>query len=93
MSNTDWLIVVPAIPAVPIFITWWLPWERGIPWGKLPKAILGPYALYLFFVACHFDEHLTQWWAYIWLAIAGVVVSIMALVEKAKGKGTRSEKL
>ncbi len=50
MSAIDWLILAPAIPAIPIFVTWWLPWER-IPWAKLPKAVVGPYALYLFFVA------------------------------------------
>ena len=84
MSGLDWLIVAPAIPVAPIFATWWLPWEKWIPWGKLPKALLGPYALYLFFVACHFDEHLKHWWAYIWLAFAGLIVSVMAVIEKAK---------
>jgi hypothetical protein len=92
MSTLDWLIVAPAIPVAPIFVTWRLPWERWIPWGKLPKAALGPYALYLFFVACHFDEHFKHWWAYVWLAIAGVVVSVMAFVERVKGKA-ETEKL
>ena len=83
MSNLDWLIVAPAIPVAPIFVTWWLPWERWIPWGRLPKAVLGPYALYLFFVGYHFD-HLEHWWAYIWLAIAGVILTVMALRQGIK---------
>jgi hypothetical protein len=87
MSNIDWLILAPAIPAIPVFATWYLPWERWIPWGKLPKAVAGPYALYLFFVAFHFDDNHRYWWLYYgWLAIAGVVVSVMAVVEKVEGR-------
>src|ERR1700746_1697771 len=67
MSNIDWLILAPAIPAIPVFATWYLPWERWIPWGKLPKAIAGPYALYLFFVAFHFDDNHRYWWLYYFL--------------------------
>ncbi len=87
MSAIDWLILAPAIPAIPIFATWMLPWERWIPWAKLPKAILGPYVLYLFFVAFHFDDSHRYWWLhYGWLAIAGVVVSVMAVIEKVEGR-------
>jgi hypothetical protein len=50
----DALIVAPVLPLVPILATWWLPWENWIPWGKLPKAILGPYLLYASFVSWHF---------------------------------------
>jgi hypothetical protein len=54
MSALDWLILAPAIPVMPVFVMWWLPWEKWIPWAKLPKAIVGPYALYLFFVGVPF---------------------------------------
>jgi len=90
MSTIDWLILAPAIPAIPIFVAWWLPWERWIPWPRLPKAIIGPYALYLFFVAFHFDDNHRYWWLYYgWLAIAGVVVSVMAVVEKVEGRAAK----
>ena len=93
MSAIDWLILAPAIPAMPIFATWMLPWERWIPWAKLPKAVLGPYMLYLFFVALHFDDNHRYWWLYYgWLAITGLVVSIMAVVEKVKQTVERSQK-
>ena len=87
MSTIDWLIMAPAIPAIPVFVTWYLPWERWIPWKKLPKAVVGPYALYLFFVAFHFDDNHRYWWLYYgWLAIAGVAVSAMAVVENVDGR-------
>jgi hypothetical protein len=55
--------------------------------AKLPKAVFGPYMLYLFFVAFHFDDNLRYWWLYYgWLAIAGVVVSVMAVIEKVEGR-------
>jgi len=92
MSAIDWLIVAPAVPVAPIFVTWWLPWETWIPWAKLPKALLGPYALYLFFVGCHFDEHLGHLWYYIWLAIAGVFLSVTAVIEKVNGSHTTTRK-
>ena len=89
MSTIDWVTIAPAIPAIPVFVTWYLPWERWIPWRKLPKAVVGPYALYLFFVAFHFDNHRYGWLYYGWLAIAGVVVSIMAVVEKVEGRAEK----
>jgi hypothetical protein len=58
-----------------------------MPWAKLPKAAVGPYALYLFFVAFHFDDNHRYWWLYYGgLAIAGVIVSVMAFVEFVKGE-------
>jgi hypothetical protein len=51
----------------------------------VPKVVLGSYALYLFFVAVHFDDNHRLWWLYYgWLVIVGVVVSIMAVVENFK---------
>ena len=91
MTAIDCLILAPAIPVIPIFVT--LPWERWIPWAKLPKAVVGPYALYLFFVAFHFDDNDRYWWLYYgWLAIAGVVVSILAVAEKIKRKQDQPQK-
>jgi hypothetical protein len=93
MSAVDWLILAPAIPVIPIFVTWYLPWERWISWESLPKSFVGPYALYLFFVAFHFDANHRLWWLYYgWLAIAGVIVSVMAVVEKVKGKVQQRQK-
>ena len=50
--------------------------------------------LYLFFVAFHFDDNHRNWWLYYgWLAIAGVVVSAMAVIEKVEGRmGKRPER-
>ena len=93
MSTLDWLILAPAIPAVPVFATWYFPWEKWIPWKKLPKAVVGPYALYLFFVAFHFDDNHRYWWLYYgWLAIAGVVVSFMAFFDWVKEKDGRPDR-
>lgn len=90
MSTTDWLILAPTIPAIPIFATRMLPWERWIPWAKLPKSVFGPYLLYLFFVAFHFDDNHRYWWLYYgWLAIAGVVVTIMAVIEKIEARAQK----
>jgi hypothetical protein len=61
--------------------------------GKVAKGVAGPYALYLFFVAFHFDDtHRRGWLYYGWLAIAGVVMSVMAVVEKVKPKVEKPQK-
>jgi hypothetical protein len=83
MSTLDVLILVPAIPALLFCITWALPWERWIPWKKIPKLLLGPYALYLSFVAWHFWE-LDHWWVFVLLLIVGVVLCVLGIVEKVK---------
>jgi hypothetical protein len=81
MSGLDVLIVAPVVPLAPLLITWWLPWERWIPWGKLPKAVLGPYLLYVAFAAWHFAF---GWFVVLVTVVAGTVLSIMAFLEKVK---------
>lgn len=80
MTTLDVLIAIPVIPLAPMVITWWLPWEQWIPWGKLPKIVLGPYVLYAGFAAWHF--HFSDWFV-LMVIIAGVILTIMGAVEKA----------
>jgi hypothetical protein len=77
MTVVDGLILAPLIPAVPIIITWWLPWEKWL-WDKVPKKVLGPYLWYGTFVAWHFKLH---WWAILGFAIWALIVSIAAINE------------
>jgi len=74
MTTVDILIAIPVIPLALMVITWWLPWESWIPWGKLPKLIFEPYLLYAAFAAWHF--HAGAWFVLI-LVIAGVILTIM----------------
>ena len=80
MTTVDVLIAIPVIPLVPIFITWWLPWERWIPWGKLPKLVLGPYVLYAGFAAWHF--HTSDWFVLI-VVVVGLILTVAGAVEGA----------
>ncbi len=80
MTTLDVLIAIPVIPLAPVFITWWLPWERWIPWGKLPKIVLGPYVLYAGFAAWHF--HASNWLIVI-VIVVGIILTIMGAFEKA----------
>jgi len=80
MTTLDVLIALPVVPLIPIFITWWLPWERWIPWGKLPKLVLGPYVLYAGFAAWHF--HLSGWYVLI-VFVGGTILTILGAFEKA----------
>lgn len=80
MSTSDALIAIPVIPLVPIIITWGLPWERWIPWGKLPKLALGPYFWYTAFAASHF--RFSNWIVLIAIAI-GTTLTIMGAIECA----------
>lgn len=77
MSTLDVVIAIPLIPLAPILITWWLPWERWIPWGKLPKSVLGPYCLYAAFAAWHFKV----WWALFVASLVGLFLCLAAVVE------------
>ena len=70
MTVVDWLILVPLIPATPIIITWWLPWERWL-WEKVPKKILGLYLCYITFVAWHFEF---RWWAVLAFGLWALIV-------------------
>lgn len=79
MTTLDVLIAIPLVPLAPVFITWWLPWERWIPWGKVPKLVLGPYALYAGFAAWHFHA---SFWFVLLLVVVGISVTIMGAVEK-----------
>jgi hypothetical protein len=77
MTVVDGLILIPLIPAAPIIITWWLPWERWL-WDKVPKKILGPYLCYATFTAWHFNLH---WWAVLSLAIWALIVMVVTFRE------------
>ena len=75
MTATDLLVLLPVVPALPVVVTWWLPWERWIPWVKFAHLI-GPYLLYGAFAAWYFG---VPWWAALICAIAGVVLSVVAI--------------
>ena len=76
LTTLDVVILLPLIPLLPFLVTWWLPWERWIPWRKLPKAVVGPYLLYCAFAAWHFNMH---WWVVLIPAILGTAVCAAAL--------------
>jgi hypothetical protein len=87
MSGIDVLILLPIVPLLPIAITWWLPWEKWIRWGQLPKKLLGPYLLYVAFALWHFKF---DWWAPLIPLAFGTGVCIAATWE-AKPKASPSE--
>jgi hypothetical protein len=78
MSNGDLLILIPLIPAAPVVITWWLPWERWLP-EALPKLFLGFYILYATFAAWHFK---LPWWSVLGLLLYSTVVMVECVREK-----------
>lgn len=83
MSTLDLLVLLPLIPALLVLFTflWGFPWDRWIPWSKIPKALLGPYIMYAGFAAAYFKlEH----WMAIAIAVLGAALSIWAVVEKPK---------
>jgi hypothetical protein len=80
VSTLDILILIPLIPAAPVVITWWLPWGKWI-FDEVPKYLTGPYLLYAAFTAWHFK---CEWWFIILLAAAGMVLSVLAIANKAK---------
>jgi hypothetical protein len=82
-SEIDILILVPLIPLAPIVLTWWLPWERWIPWGRVPKALAGPYLLYVSFVARHFK---IGWFVVTISLLWGLAICAWALVEAVMKK-------
>ena len=73
------LIIIPVIPLFPIAATWWLPWERWIPWGKFPKMLLGPYLIYCSFAAWHFRLGL---FVRLVPLLVGLAISFFAILEK-----------
>lgn len=83
MSTLDVIVLIPLIPALPVLFTPLLPWERWIPWRKIPKAFLGPYTMYIGFAAAYFKfDH----WIAIGVAVIGAALSIWAVVEKPEPK-------
>jgi hypothetical protein len=81
ISGIDLLVLVPVVPLAPVLVTWWLPWERWIPWGKIPKVVLGPYLIYAAFAAWYFEF---DPWIVAMATTAGIAVSAWAIVEKVR---------
>jgi hypothetical protein len=78
MSNVGVLLLIPLIPALPVVVTWWLPWEVWLP-KRVPELFLGLYLLYVAFAAWHFK---LPWWWVLVLAGCGTVALIASFQEK-----------
>lgn len=76
--KADIAVLIPLVPLSPFAVTWWLPWEKWIPWGKLPKQILGPYLLYVAFAGWYFKM---DWWFVGLLLICGAVICAVVTQE------------
>ena len=81
------LVFIPLIPALPVLVTWYLPWERWLP-EKVPMRFLGPYLLYCGFAAWYFEM---PWWAVSLAAIFGVIASAAAVREALSKPGEGKE--
>jgi len=84
MSLIDLIILLPVAPIFPILATWFLPWEflpwdRWVPWAKLPLQLLGPYILYCAFAAWHFE---LGWFLVLVLTMIGFFISFIAIATK-----------
>ena len=77
MKTLDVLVFIPLIPALPVIVTWYLPWETWIP-KKLPKIVIGPYLLYCAFGAWYFKMPL---WFVAVVLLYGTVVCVLAIFE------------
>jgi hypothetical protein len=75
-SLSDWLVLIPLLPALPFLISWWLPWDRWLPWEEMAPTFLGPYLLYAAFAAWYFK--LGGWYVLL-LILAGLGVSTFAI--------------
>ena len=78
LTKLDIVVLIPVVPLFPFVVTWCLPWEKWIPWGKIPKHIGGPYFLYVAFVGWYFKMDL---WFVGLLLILGAVVCFIAAWE------------
>jgi hypothetical protein len=88
MSALDVLILIPLGPLFFIAITWWwLPWHRWIDlrelWDEVPKSFIALYVLYGAFAAWHFK---LKWYWVAVLLLAGSVLSVLALAERARDR-------
>lgn len=79
MTFRDVLVLVPAIPALVLVITWWLPWERWFPWSRVLGFPFVVYAAYLAFASWYFR---LGWVAESLCAVAMMVGISMHLVRR-----------
>jgi hypothetical protein len=79
MTTLDVILIVAAGPGLLVLFTPWLLWERWIPWFKIPRLALGPYVLYLAFIAWHFGWPL---WAMALLDVAGALLLLVGAMER-----------
>jgi len=85
LSAVDILILVPLVPALPLVVVWYLPWEKWV-WERLPKQLrlfAGPYVLYASFVLWHFG---CAWWAVLIGVAAGIGWSVWAVSQFSVGR-------
>lgn len=89
MRAIDIVILAPVIPLLPMVITWWLPWERWIPWDKVSLLFVGPYLLYCAFAAWHFHMEVGLMLATAITGAAACVIAVSAPVIAAQRRWRR----
>ena len=77
-NTTDVLVFIPLIPALPMVVTWYLPWERWVQ-RRVSKRIIGPYLLYCAFAAWYFK--MPRWFV-VGVSLWGIAVCVIAVFEK-----------
>jgi len=83
MTPSDVLILIPILPIFFVAITWFLPWERWIPWDELPLHVVGLYLVYAAFAFWHFKF---PWWTVVLLVIAGIGCLAVYVFRRVKNR-------
>ena len=80
LTMFDVALLIPLIPVLAIFISWWLPWERWL-FERSPRKITGPYFLYCALVLWHFHA---RWWFIALAAVVGAGSLAATIIERGK---------
>ncbi|HET9742053.1 MAG TPA: hypothetical protein VFQ00_04825 [Terriglobales bacterium] len=70
--------IIVGFTLMPLLLVVWLP-SRWVPWGKIPKTVLGPYVVYAAAALWYFK--LDAWLVAVVLVV-GTVLCILAIKEK-----------
>jgi hypothetical protein len=80
MSVLDVIVLIPVLPVVRVLANWAFSSKPWNPLIKVPKIVVGPYVLYLSFVAWYGDFH---WW-FVLLLASGATLLLMGVEERTR---------
>jgi len=81
MTWVDYLFLAPLVPVIASGALWFIPWEKYVPWRKIPLILIGAYLILAALSVRHFGFSI---WFQGTFALVGVILSAVWIFRRLR---------